>query len=44
MQSSDPLNKGESAALKRFLVPISECEFALNSILDDLYCDPWPVE
>lgn len=29
--------------LKRFLVPLSECEFALNSILDDLQCDPWPV-
>jgi len=25
-------------------VPVSECEFALNSILDDLQCDPWPVE
>lgn len=23
---------------------MSECEFALNSILDDLQCDPWPVE
>jgi protein transport protein SEC23 len=34
--SSDPLNKGENSALKRFLVPVSECEFALNSILDDL--------
>jgi len=30
--------------LKRFLVPVSECEFALNSILDDLQSDPWPVE
>lgn len=29
--------------LKRFLVPISECEFTLNSILDDLQTDPWPV-
>ena len=29
--------------LRRFLVPLSECEFALNSILDDLQCDPWPV-
>lgn len=29
--------------LKRFLIPLSECEFALNSILDDLQCDPWPV-
>jgi protein transport protein SEC23 len=34
--SSDPLNKGDPTALKRFLVPVSECEFALNSILDDL--------
>lgn len=29
--------------LKRFLIPISECEFSFNSILDDLQCDPWPV-
>ena len=34
--ASDPLNKGENSALKRFLVPVNECEFALNSILDDL--------
>lgn len=26
------------------MVPVNECEFALNSILDDLQCDPWPVE
>lgn len=26
------------------MVPVAECEFALNSILDDLQCDPWPVE
>jgi len=25
-------------------VPVSECEYALNSILDDLQSDPWPVE
>lgn len=43
-QSSDPLNRGDSAALKRFLVPVNECEFALNSILDDLQPDPWPVK
>jgi len=42
--STDSLNKGSQAALERFLVPVSECEFALNSILDDLQCDPWPVE
>ena len=41
--STDPLNKGDNAAIKRFLVPVSECEFALNSILDDLQPDPWPV-
>lgn len=33
---TDPMNKGDSSALKRFLVPVAECEFALNSILDDL--------
>ena len=32
-----------SKSLRRFLVPVSECEFALNSILDDLQPDPWPV-
>ena len=42
--ASDPLNKGENSALKRFLVPVNECEFALNSILDDLQPDPWPVK
>lgn len=26
------------------MVPLNECEFALNSILDDLQCDPWPAE
>lgn len=43
---NDPMNKDKAdpAALRRFLVPVSECEFALNSILDDLQCDPWPVE
>ena len=38
------MNKGDNSALKRFLVPVSECEFALNSILDDLQPDPWPVK
>lgn len=44
ISTGDPMQKGESAAFQRFLVPVSECEFALNSILDDLQCDPWPVE
>lgn len=39
---SDPLHQGDASALKRFLVPVNECEFALNSILDDLQPDPWP--
>ena len=41
---NDPLNKGDSSTLKRFLVPLSECEFTLNSILDDLQSDPWPTK
>lgn len=38
------MNKGDSLTLRRFLVPVAECEFALNSILDDLQSDPWPVK
>ena len=30
-------------SLQSFLVPVGECEFALNSILDDLQSDPWPA-
>ena len=43
-QISDPLQKGNAEALKKFFVPVSECEFALNSILDDLASDPWPTK
>lgn len=32
----------KSEILKRFLIPIGECEFSFNSILDDLQADPWP--
>lgn len=28
---------------KRFFMPASECEFILNSIIDELTKDPWPV-
>jgi protein transport protein SEC23 len=38
------MGRGENGAFGRFLVPVSECEFALSSILDDLQNDPWPVE
>ncbi|KAJ4950285.1 hypothetical protein NE237_027117 [Protea cynaroides] len=30
-------------SIARFLVPASECEFALNSVLEELQKDPWPV-
>ncbi|KAI3904405.1 hypothetical protein MKW98_014585 [Papaver atlanticum] len=30
-------------SIARFLLPASECEFALNSVLEELQKDPWPV-
>ncbi|CAM8937951.1 hypothetical protein QQ045_013148 [Rhodiola kirilowii] len=30
-------------SIARFLLPASDCEFALNSVLEDLQKDPWPV-
>lgn len=30
-------------SISRFLVPASECEFTLNSVLDELQKDPWAV-
>ncbi|XP_042490877.1 protein transport protein SEC23 isoform X2 [Macadamia integrifolia] len=30
-------------SIRRFLLPASECEFALNSVLEELQKDPWPV-
>lgn len=30
-------------SISRFLLPASECEFALNSVLEELQKDPWPV-
>mmetsp|Transcript_20684 Transcript_20684/g.30454 ORF Transcript_20684/g.30454 Transcript_20684/m.30454 type:complete len:794 (+) Transcript_20684:104-2485(+) len=32
-----------SGIIGRFLLPVSECSFALESILEDLRKDPWPV-
>lgn len=29
--------------LNRFLVPVSDCSFVIESILEDLQKDPWPV-
>lgn len=30
-------------SISRFLLPASDCEFVLNSILEELLKDPWPV-
>ncbi|XP_057415913.1 protein transport protein SEC23 B isoform X2 [Lotus japonicus] len=32
-----------SAAVTRFLLPASDCEYTLNSVLDELENDQWPV-
>ncbi|CAL9132121.1 unnamed protein product [Musa textilis] len=32
-----------SESVGRFLLPASECEFVLNSVLEELQRDPWPV-
>lgn len=38
-----PLPQQASSALGRFLAPLSECSFSLESILEDLQKDPWPT-
>ncbi|GKV28604.1 hypothetical protein SLEP1_g37627 [Rubroshorea leprosula] len=39
-----PLQNGfQSTGLNRFLLPASECEYILNSLLDELQTDQWPV-
>ena len=35
---------GKQPALGRFLMPVSECTFALEQILEDLQRDPWPCQ
>ncbi|KAL8119419.1 protein transport protein SEC23 C [Apium graveolens] len=30
-------------SIDRFLLPASDCEFSLNSVLEELQKDPWPV-
>jgi len=27
----------------RFIAPLTDCEYVINMILDDLTIDPWPV-
>lgn len=40
---NDPRGPQGSAAAKRFLLPLSDCESTLSTILEDLQPDPWPV-
>jgi len=40
---NDPRGAMVSQATKRFLMPVTECEFTLNSLLDDLTRDAWPT-
>ena len=37
-----PAGPGQEV-LQRFLMPVSECSFQLEAILEDLRKDPWPV-
>lgn len=41
--SRDPRGAVGGAAARRFLLPVAECEFTFNAILDDLQRDQWPV-
>eukprot|EP00638_Chattonella_subsalsa_P004914 CAMPEP_0117736372 /NCGR_PEP_ID=MMETSP0947-20121206/1889_1 /TAXON_ID=44440 /ORGANISM="Chattonella subsalsa, Strain CCMP2191" /LENGTH=741 /DNA_ID=CAMNT_0005551647 /DNA_START=307 /DNA_END=2532 /DNA_ORIENTATION=- len=34
---------GKSSAVGRFLLPVSDCSFVLESVLEELQRDPWPV-
>ncbi|KAL9190821.1 hypothetical protein ACHAXT_000527 [Thalassiosira profunda] len=38
-----PAETPGSQVLRRFLLPVSECSMTLESILEDLRKDPWPV-
>lgn len=39
-----PPSVGRQPAVGRFLMPVSECTFALEQILEDLQRDPWPCQ
>lgn len=41
--SRDPRGGAGGTAARRFLLPVSECEFTFNAILDELQKDQWPV-
>jgi protein transport protein SEC23 len=40
---NDPRGTMGQAGAARFLMPVAECEFTLNSLLDDLTRDAWPI-
>jgi protein transport protein SEC23 len=43
-QQQQPIGIGPGQeVLERFLLPVSECSFVVEQILDDLRRDPWPV-
>jgi protein transport protein SEC23 len=46
LQVADVRNRevSQQQAADRFLLPISECGFNLESVLEDLQKDPWPVQ
>jgi protein transport protein SEC23 len=40
---NDPRGMMGQTAAGRFLMPVADCEFSLNSLLDDLSRDSWPI-
>jgi len=43
--ASNPNNiAGRQSAIGRFLMPVGDCTFALEQVLEDLQKDPWPCQ
>ena len=42
LTGNDP--RGVQNGARKFLVPVNECEFTLNNIIEELTKDSWPVE
>ncbi|KAF8820950.1 Sec23/Sec24 trunk domain-containing protein [Cardiosporidium cionae] len=40
---NDPRGAASQAAIRRFLLPVVDCELTINSILEDLQRDSWPT-
>ena len=40
----NPLGPTRQPALGRFLLPVAECTFALEQVLEDLQKDPWTCQ